>query len=708
MTGLRVIRAILKNLWILILFPALMGATVYHLMRNESKIYDSKMTIYTGISAAKLGIGDGGGKLDFFTANNSMDNLIALLKGRNTVQDASIRLLAAHLSLSKHDPHFLSWESYQTLQKLLPDNIKKEIVVAGNAAITEQRIIAHLETNPNGILSDIFMEDPHYGIDKILDKIKAMRRASSDMIDISFESDDAAICALTLKYLAEAYFSRYKAMKRSQNLSAVEYFEAQLRDAFVKLRASEDELKAFISENKILNYYEQGKTLANYEKEEEQEEQDVRQKAKGADRALSAIEEKLFGTGDRKQTIDSLAYLRENITNSRQRLNAMLLNKENYRAEIEKARADIQNDYTGISRQVASLYNADYSIQGIPVTNVLTEWLNLFTDREKQLSYLELVAASKNMISKRVENFAPLGAELKRLERGVDVNESQYLSILHGLNMANLQRQSAEQASVQELVDAPFLPKNSRKSKRLLLVIAAAFAGLVVLLGIIVAKVVLDNTLINAANAASITGLRVIAAFPFRRKNKSNKKFEDTFRMATNQLVNGVTVASMNKTNPQEPFKIAIYETMKSDKAEELTKTLANQLSFLQYPVLSFLPDGTGQNYDANDASLAQLNWEQLQSNKGVKNGYSILKLPPLNHALFPVQLMEQADMVIVSVSSKRQWKQVDQQILDMVSTTNGAKPTLVLQDVATDQLKDFFGFVPSKSFLGRNRNIYI
>ena len=708
MTGLRVIRAILKNLWILILFPVLMGVTVYYLTQNESKIYDSKMTIYTGISAAKLGIGDGGGKLDFFTANNSMDNLIALLKGRNTVQDAAIRLMAAHLSLPKHNPLFLSWESYQALQKLLPDSIKKEIAVMGNAAITEQKIITYLETHSNSKLSTIFMEDSHYGTEKILEKIKAARRASSDMIDISYESDDAAICVLTLKYLAESYFSRYKAMKRSQNLSAVEYFEAQLRDAYLKLRISEDELKGFISENNILNYYEQGKTLANYEKEEEQEEQDVRQKAKGADKALSSIEEKLFGTGDRKLTIDSLAYLRENITDTRQRLNAMLLNTENYTEEIEKARADIKNNYTAISRQVASLYNADYSIQGIPVSNVLTEWLSLFTDREKQLSYLELVAASKKMVSKRVEEFAPLGAELKRLERGVDVNESQYLSILHGLNMANLQRQSVEQASVQELVDEPYLPGDARKSKRMLLVIAAAFAGLVIILGIIVAKVVLDGSLLNATNAATITGLRVIACFPGIRKNRKDKKFEGTFKMATNQLINEVLVASRNKANPQESLKIAIYETMKSDKAAELANTLSNQLSLLQYPVLSFLPDGTGQNYDANDAALAQLSWKQLQDNKGVEKGYSILKLPPLNHALFPVHLVEQADLVIVSASSKRQWKQVDQQILEMVHTTHGAKPLLVLQEVETDQLKDFFGFVPSKSFLGRNRKLYI
>lgn len=711
MTGLRVIRAILRNLWIIILFPLLMGITVFYLTRNENKIYDSKMTIYTGISAAKLGIGDGGGKLDFFTANNSMDNLIALLKGRNTIQDAAVKLLALHLSLPKHNPRYLSWESFKGLNELIPDSIRRTVAVINNPLMTEIKIREHLISNPNGLLSDIMMENPHYGIDVILEKVKAVRRASSDMIDISYESDDAAICMLTLRYLAEAYFKRYKEMKRAQNLSAVEYFEAQLREAYAKLRISEDQLKAFISENKILNYYEQGKTLANYEKEEEQEEQDVRQRAKGADKALTAIEEQLFGNMNRKGTVDSLAYLRQNITLTRQKLNAMLLNKMEYAAEIEKARRDIQKDYDAISRQVSSLYNQDYSIQGIPVSNVLTEWLNLFTDREKQLSYLELVAASKNMVSKRVEEFAPLGAELKRLERGVDVNESQYLSILHGLNMANLQRQSVEQASVQELVDEPYLPRDARKSKRLLLVIAAGFAGTVIVLGTIIARVILDNSLLNAENAAAITGLRVIASFPEIAHSKKAVRLEETSKMAGNQLMNEVLVAYSKKEITNKPYRVAIYETMKSDKAPLLTKQLSHHLNQLPYDTIDYFPDenldGKGLPYEGNAPSLATKKWEDFKVRSQTEDQFILLTFPPLNHALFPTHLIKEADLILVSVSAKRQWKQVDKQVLEMMQTCRGSKPVMVLQDVDTDQLKDYFGFVPSKSWLGRNRNKY-
>jgi len=712
MLGIRVIRSILKNWWLVLLFPAILGSTVFYLTRNENNVYDCKMTIYTGISAAKVGIGEGT-KLDFFTANNAMDNLIAIFKGRNTIQSATMRLLAMHLALTKHDPSIINWKNFEELKQTIPDSLRKVLAVSGNVPATEQRIKDYLLRNPEGKLAGIFVGHRHYGIDPILEKIKATRRASSDMIDITFESDDAAICMYTLKLLADAYFLRYREMKRAQNASAVEYFEAQLRVAGQKLKDSEETLKIFISENRILNYYEQGKSLSIYEKEEEQEEQNVRQLAIGADNAIKKIEDKLSGSKGRSQIIDSLANLRNSITETRSRLNAMLINKIAYADEIADARRKIQDLYTEVSAQVAQLYRQDYSVEGIPANQLINEWLALFTEREKQLSYLELVTASKNMVSDRIEAFAPLGAELKRMERSVSVNESQYLSILHGLNMANLQRQSVEQASVQELIDEPFMPRSPRKSKRMMLVIASVFAGIVMVLGGIIAAVVLDSTLINAAIAQDKTGLKVISTYPWQRGAKTNNKLAETVKMVNNQLVNELIVQSNDFQNPFRNIKICVYEAVKADNAPSVVSLLKKSLTTLGYPADGYLAGDISaegvKTIPVEQPFLSNLKWTDLPETTTIENNRSFIVagLPPLNKLPFPAWLMHGADIVIVVVNASRQWKDIDKQLLALVESTHGKRPLMVLNEVDPDHIKDYFGSIPFKSFIGRNRKKY-
>ncbi len=712
MYGLQVIRSIIKNWWLVLLFPAILGTTVFYLTRHENKIYDCKMTIYTGISAAKVGVGEGT-KLDFYTANNAMDNLISIFKGRNTIQSATIQLLAMHLSLLKHDPAIINWKNYEELKQTVPDSLRKLIVMPGDALATTERIKKHLSEFPDGQLAKLFFDHPHYGIDPILEKIKANRRASSDMIDISFESDDAAICMYTLKLLAEAYFLRYREMKRAQNASAVEYFEAQLRVAGQKLKDSEEILKEFISSNRILNYYEQGKSLFIYEKEEEQEEQTARQLAVGADNALKKIEVKLSGGKDRTQIIDSLAILRNTITETRSRLNAMLINKLAYTDEIAETRKKIQDLYTAISEQVAQLYQQDYSIDGIPANQLINEWLILFTEREKQLSYQELVTASKNMVSDRIEAFAPLGAELKRMERSVSVNESQYLSILNGLNLANLQRQSVEQASVQELIDEPFIPGSARKGKRIVLVIASVFVGLLSVVGAIIAKVILDGTLKNASVASEKTGMKVISCYPWHKGKKPDAKLNETIQIANNQLINELIVKSNDFNKPLKNVKICVYETFMSDNSAKTVGILKDKLIKHGYVAEGYWAgestvDGV-KSMPIELQVLSSIEWTDLPLESSGEDGrtFVIAGFPALNKSPFPARLMNSADIVIVVANASRQWKDIDRELLSMVETTHGNKPLMVLNEVDPNHIKDFFGSIPFRSFVGRNRKMY-
>ena len=247
----------------------------------------------------------------------------------------------------------------------------------------------------------------------------------------------------------------------------------------------------------------------------------------------------------------------------------------------------------------------------------------------------------------------------------------------------------------------------------MMLVIASVFAGIVLVLGGIIAAVVLDSTLINAAIAQDKTGLKVVSTYPWQRGAKTNSKLAETVKMANNQLVNELIVQSNDFQNPFRNIKICVYEAVKADNAPSVVSLLKKSLTALGYPAEGYLAgDVSADDVKAipvEQSFLSNLKWTDLPPSSAGENNRSfvVAGLPPLNKLPFPAWLMHGADIVIVVANASRQWKDIDKQLLAMVESTHGKKPLMVLNEVDPDHIKDYFGSIPFKSFIGRNRKKY-
>ena len=92
MNLLQFIRILLKNIVILFVVPIIMSILVFYLTRNESKLYTSETIIYTGIASGYNIESKGGDKVDFFATNNAFDNLINMIKSRETLEKVGINI----------------------------------------------------------------------------------------------------------------------------------------------------------------------------------------------------------------------------------------------------------------------------------------------------------------------------------------------------------------------------------------------------------------------------------------------------------------------------------------------------------------------------------------------------------------------------------------------------------------------------------------
>jgi len=115
------VKILQRHVLLLILVPLLLAAVVFFLTRKSQWNYTSETTLYTGVTA--------GISLQQQAYNDVMmkatiyDNLITLIRSRQTLEEVSASLLAQHLLLNQYDDRYISKEHYDDLINRVPPDV---------------------------------------------------------------------------------------------------------------------------------------------------------------------------------------------------------------------------------------------------------------------------------------------------------------------------------------------------------------------------------------------------------------------------------------------------------------------------------------------------------------------------------------------------------------------------------------------------------
>ena len=132
-----------------------------------------------------------------------------------------------------------------------------------------------------------------------------------------------------------------------------------------------------------------------------------------------------------------------------------------------------------IKKSVDELYSYQNTVDGLPVSKVLPDWIDNVVESESLKAEIEVMDKQNRVFQKQYAIYAPAGANITRIEREISVSEQGYLEILHGLNLAKLKLQDSEMSANLKTIDPPFFPLNPIPTKRKILIIAAAFIGII-------------------------------------------------------------------------------------------------------------------------------------------------------------------------------------------------------------------------------------
>jgi polysaccharide biosynthesis transport protein len=696
------IRLIRKHFVILMVTPLALAIAVTYFTRKPSFTFSSETTIYTGIAS--------GGSIEmdksfsYFANNTAFDNLINIIKSRETQQDVAIRLLAQHLMLEKDDPNLISKNSYIAFRKTTPAYIYKLVVKNGKSISDAGRLLAKAKkANPvasldsvtkntyhkvlanetllsiagqygltesklkelNGLSDNTVTEGqllmvglgegkktpveneenldaksqvnsllptdtfsvndltedegsslfpayinkadyeqtvknlteyaasndtnfiykllnfnhPHYSINAI-SKITVLRIGSSDLVKLKYQSNDPGICQQTLALITEACIRNYKLLKENRSDAVVKYFEHQVKQALARLSVAEDKLLKFNEDNRIINYYEQSKAVAFTKENIEVDYYNLRIKLAGADAAIKRIEEKMGLQQQIQLNSSSVIEKRNELSKVNEKIAAIesvdINNPIDTKAlvEMKKRAANLKDDIHDI---VNNLYSYNNSPNGLPVSSLLNDWITNVILYEETKAGLLVLGERITEFQKQYAIYAPAGANLKRIEREINVSEQEFLELLHGLNLAKLKDQDAQLSSNLKAVDPPYFPLIPDPTKRKILIILAALLGFILIFAVIILTEYFDSTLKNLRNAERSLKIHPAGMFPkiFLKTRKIN------FPFVTNRLLELIIqqiLLNQKEKKTSGPHTILFFSTLSNEGKSVLTRNLAFKL----------------------------------------------------------------------------------------------------------------------------------
>ncbi|MDJ1493916.1 hypothetical protein QNI19_13315 [Cytophagaceae bacterium DM2B3-1] len=702
MSLIDLIRLLVRNWLMLTVIPMILAVTIFYLTRNETKIYSSDTTVYTGIASGYTL--QGNAQADFFATSNAFDNLLNLINSRQTREEVAVRLIASHLMLKEHDPDLLSWKSYSKLHELISDSLARTIV-----ADTKEKTISNIynllrRDAQNAVYLLINGDKPNYSI-SALSKMTAMRLNSSDLVKIQYESEDAAMCKNSLEILTEVFIRKKRELREGQTESVIKYFEEEVAKAQAKLGEAEQKFLAFNKNNNIINYYEQTKYISAEKEDLYDKYNGLEMDYAGSFSVMGMIEQKLQNrTGVSLNAQEIMSY-RSQLSKISTELAKMELyskdtNDQRAQTQMEDLRKQADNVSQQIKASVDNLFKNTHTIQGLPSKDLLDDWVKNAIIAEETKSRLSVMDKRKQEFQQVYEQMAPLGATLKRIEREIDIAEKEYLSLLHGLNLSRLMQQSNELASNLKVMDAPYFPLKSKGSKRMVLVIAGGFGGFVIIAACLIAMEMADKNLKKLSLAAKRIGLPMFGIYPLLMKGSTWNKF----LTRVEELLVQQLLLKKGQANTRSVYTVAIISTQNGEGKTTIARSLAYKLNQMQQPSLVVLPNNHRENltdtvetdcfYNIfSNLSTAQ-SWAEMTEGK-VKDGFLLLEIPALLENTYPVALLKEVDLILLVVRANRNWRQADKLVIEQLQQLTTTPIEIIVNGVNPEHTEEWIGEVP-------------
>lgn len=690
--------------WV-ILVPLIIASLVYWKTKHRPNLYTSDCTIYTGIITGVSILSESGVMTNSFTQGSMLDNLLNIITSDQTLKQVSLRLYArimVHGDLNE-DNIYINANHYRVLYdhgKVIHHLIDKS---SPNDSINEAntfRNLVNYETNDNSnYVYGIYQWFLPYVNRSALQKIIVERMGSSDMLRLSYTTDDPGVTYQTLNILVDEFIKQYQELRFGETNKVIAYFRAELARLAQELENAENDLTGYRTEKKVINYDEETRGVAALNRDYELQYWTSKNTYTVSDSLIQELEKRMNLNTEIIKNNNLFILYNNRISEINEKLAMARYYSENALPQVtrDSLNKELKRNKEALSEAIQKMGTLKYSKEGISNNNVIEEWLNQILTFKKAEAELKVLQDRKEMMASKYIHFAPIGSTLARKERNIVVNEKQYMAILDALNAAILRQKNLQMtSSTLKPMNDPYFPLNAATNPHKKIVIGAALAALVFTIFFFLIIEILDRTLQTKFKAEQLTGSRVLGTFcrPLSLKSKRLGQIysEQSARTLCNYLITyfkpkGNNIINIISNQPGEG---------KSYIAKQLTQEFAKR--GMEVVLLSW-NDKSPNDIQLHIQSLYSDSMSQTATNN-LDNKIFLVEYPSLKEAGLTPNILQDADINLQIIDSRRTWKDTDQLLFERTKEMSARTPLFIaLNYTSRDTAEDVNGLMPPYTF---------
>lgn len=197
-----------------------------------------------------------------------MDNLLNIVTSDQTLKQVSLRLYARIMVYGDPDKdntyinaaHYRKlYEHGQPIHHLIYKSSPNDSI---NEQRTYENLVAYETNDPTNYVYGIYQWNLPYVNRSSLQQIVVKRISTSDVIEVSYTTDDPGIVYQTLLILIDEFNKQYQSLRFGETNDVIAYFRAELKRIGDELTESEDLLTTYRVNNQVINYEDETKHVA--------------------------------------------------------------------------------------------------------------------------------------------------------------------------------------------------------------------------------------------------------------------------------------------------------------------------------------------------------------------------------------------------------------------------------------------------------------
>jgi len=733
MTVIQFIRLLRNNLALLIIVPIAISLITLTTMDDSALIYSTSSKVYTGFAS---GYSIKNNARDYFAIKTKFDNFFESAKSRSTKEEITLKTIAYYLSKESIADQEMQPDNQALFREIFNNELINSLVVKDNRELTFKNLSKEYETNSENVLYLLInsRESPLlglFGIEKIND-LELRQEGTSDLVLLTYEASDPGVTQITIKIALEVILSKVKMIKSAESNSVVQYFKAKVIRAQNKLDAAEKQLGELMTKNNITNYYEQTKWLAARNEDFEVAFQKEKLGLVAAEAAeKEAIAAMGISSGIKMRNNEILSLRKEIRKLNEQKADKYIFKEIQFRisdsTQVKKETSILNQDtikqallskQNSLNAKIFELLEMKNSAAGIQIEDVASKWLESIIKVEEYKARIIQFIQFEKEFEQAYSRFSKLGSKLKQLERKIGVYERDYLDFVVSLNDAKLIEENIQMSSSLKIIDKPFYPLDPEKSKKGLIVSAAAAVGLIFSLGVLLVLEFIDESIRTPKRLSEKSGLELIGGFPLI-ETQNIEQTEILHSKLIKQIATFINYSYYENIERPVPFVVIYTSTRKREGKSTIANLVAQELrksgeKILIIDTAAISNENKETTHEDNiscqrpnniyDQDISQIIDSYSTNIEKVKYRYIFFEISSIIGNDLPIKAIKNAHLSLLVSKANRIWNKADSMGLKTYKNIAEHNVAAILNGAMVDELETIIGEIPKNRSLLRKK----